>query len=236
MRNGCRDLLGRVRHRRSDPVGRVDDQLAVEGCGVLGEELVQRAGRQRQQHHLGIGERPGQVGDLRDRPRRPLVAPLEPPRPADDGSRASPDAPRGPTPHPACHRCFRYRLPQYARLIPFVRCSLPSPGCSTRPHRAIPDRRPVRPPWSAPPAARTSAMIASACWWFSSVEPAQASVATRTFTPASAAASTVEITQQSVVTPATTSSAPALAASSGPHLPKVGASSVGRPANRSTRS
>ena len=48
-------------------------------------------------------------------------------------------------------------------------------------------------------------MTRSARSWSSSPDPAQASVTTRTGTPASAAGSTVEMTQQSVATPATVS-------------------------------
>ena len=39
IRNGCR-ICSAAFARCPDPIGRVDDQLAVEGCGVLGEELV----------------------------------------------------------------------------------------------------------------------------------------------------------------------------------------------------
>ena len=64
--------------------------------------------------------------------------------------------------------------------------------------------------------------------WLSSSTPAHASETTRTVAPASAAARAVDSTQQSVDTPASTSGAPpALAASSGPHLLNVVASSVG---------
>src|SRR5699024_4111046 len=60
-------------------------------------------------------------------------------------------------------------------------------------------------------------------------EAAQASVTTVTCAPASAAASTVVTTQQSVETPATSrcGAGPTIPASCGPHLPNVGSSTVG---------
>ena len=62
----------------------------------------------------------------------------------------------------------------------------------------------------------------------SSVRPAHASATTWTPTPASAAATAVDSTQQSVDTPASTSPlSPTRAASCGPHLLNVVASSVG---------
>ena len=71
--------------------------------------------------------------------------------------------------------------------------------------------------------------MSSACRWLSSVTPAQASATTRTGTPASAAASAVDSTQQSVDTPASISCPPSAVRrdSSAPHLLNVVASSVG---------
>ena len=64
--------------------------------------------------------------------------------------------------------------------------------------------------------------------WLSAETPAQASPTTRTGTPASAAATAVESTQQSVDTPQSTIVAsPTRSASAGPHLENVVASTVG---------
>ena len=80
-------------------------------------------------------------------------------------------------------------------------------------------------------------MRCSALPWSSSLLPAQASATTRTGTPASAAGSTVETTQQSVATPATVSGpAPTTSASSGPHLPNVVALSTRAAPGSSARS
>ena len=68
---------------------------------------------------------------------------------------------------------------------------------------------------------------------FSAAECATASVTTLTSTPASAAGSTVEMTQQSVVTPVTSRcvagfvAQPTRSASCCPHFPNVGSSIVG---------
>ena len=88
-------------------------------------------------------------------------------------------------------------------------------------------------------------MVCSAGGPFSAAECATASVITLRRTPASAAGSTVEITQQSVVTPVTSRCVRGFCsqstrwASCGPHLPKVGSSIVGwaeRPRAASTSS
>src|SRR5689334_10957322 len=73
-----------------------------------------------------------------------------------------------------------------------------------------------------------SAITSNAFWWLSSVDPAQASVTTATDAPASAAASTVEMTQQSVATPATTREgcSPTTRRRSAVHLPNVVATTV----------
>ena len=66
-------------------------------------------------------------------------------------------------------------------------------------------------------------MTCRAASWLSWVEPAQASAATTTVAPSSAAGSAVEMTQQSVETPASTTVGvgPVMRVSGSPHLPKV---------------
>src|SRR5699024_5458961 len=102
-------------------------------------------------------------------------------------------------------------------------------------------RRHHRPCLSPVARSRTSVLVASSTWGgnspivcraaapLSADEAAQASVTTVTCAPASAAASTVVSTQQSVDTPATSScgAGPTIPASCGPHLPNVGSSTVG---------